>query len=164
MALKAMQEKYYQVPHGILTLFPSGSSHGIGMLQSDPGNPKRRQPMFMHSNMVKLSAKRILCVGCVDDAGEKIVSHLENLDSPIVTLLREGRRIFEPKELIEHGVDPEPTIWKALEHTSCRSIWGNTQMCSDARKFMTKAFGFSFERSKSTNDGILCVVDPINTS
>ena len=160
MALKAMNEKYYQIQPEVMTLFSAGSINGIGMLQADPSITKRRTPMFMHLNMIKLSVRRLLCVGCIDDDGSPIISQFENPKSLISSHLREGRRLFGTNELTEHKLDPEPSIWKALEYTACRSVWKTPQLCSDCRTFMSKAFGFKFEGNPANGQEALCVVDP----
>lgn len=161
MALKALDEPYFQVPHGIITLFvtkESGPPHGIGMVQADPAEAGR-VPLFLHSNIVKWGMREFLCLGCVSPGtGQKAVSHLENVDSAIHSHLGQGKRIFGTNELAVHGMDPEPLLWKCMEHTACRTVWGSEQMCSRAREHMAKTFGFTFRKGRFGSD--TCVVDP----
>ena len=165
MALKAFREPYYQVHHNIMTVFVNGTLLGIGMVQSDPANDTHPEPLFLHSNIVKWSVIDFLCVGCpthIFSAGS--VSALENSQSPINSHLKEGKRIFATQQLKEAGLDPEPLIWRCMEHTACRSVWGNMQLCRQTRDYMMKTFGFQFRSSGIASflgyGDRMCVVDP----
>ena len=132
-----------------MTLFINDTLLGIGMVQSDPANDTHANPLFLHSNIIKWSVGEFLCVGCpahVFRAGS--VSALENPQSPINTHLKEGKRIFAIQQLAEVGLDPEPLIWRSMEHTACRSVWGNKQLCEQTRDYMKKTFGFQFRSSR----------------
>ncbi|MCJ1476276.1 hypothetical protein MMC13_004942 [Lambiella insularis] len=145
MALKALQEPYYQINHEIVTVFVTDTVQGIGMVQADPANETNSEPMFLHSNIIKWSMRDFLCLGCWALGGE--ISHLENPSSPINKLLLEDRRIFAEDQLPDIGMDPEPLIWKVMEQLACRSVWGNKQVCEQARQHMTKTFGYQFKAS-----------------
>ena len=165
MALKAMDEPYFQVTHDIITVFVEGTLLGIGMVQADPTNTTGTSPMFLHSNIVKWSMRDFLCVGCPAISGDGgFVSHLESTSSPIHTHLLEGKRIFATNQLAEHQMDPEPLIWKVIEKTACRSVWGNAQVCKQARDHMSRVFGFKFTTSRFGwlfgNAGTVCIIDP----
>ena len=165
MALKATGQSYYQIPHDIITVFVTGSLLGIGMVQADPANQTTHQPMFLHSNIVKWSMRNFLCIECDDIPGHRPIYHLEKPDSPVNKHLREGIRIFGTDQLFKTGLDPEPMMWKAIEHTACRSAaWGNEKLCQRARSHMEKTFKFQFKESRiasATGYGDkICVIDP----
>ena len=170
MALKATKERYYQIPHGIVTVFVNGSQLGVGMVQANPANGSSHEPMFMHSNIIKWSMKNFLCKGdCKPLPGQKARFHLEDSKSEINRHLNEGIRIFATQQLFEKGIDPEPIMWKALEHTACRSVMGRPDMCQRARDHMQKTFGFRFEKTKLAKTKLaesvgygeeICVIGP----
>ena len=165
MALRATYEPWAQVAHGIITIFLTETTLGIGMIQSSPLNETIVDPMFLHSNMVKWSMREFSCVGCDDQPGYSSHYHLEDPHSPINPLLKDGKRIFKVEAMKQFGIDPEPLLWKSIEHTACRStVWGNEQVCQQTRHYMEKTFGFKFQRSEYKS--ILgtgkeyCLVDP----
>ena len=166
MALQAIHEPYQQVGYEVETLFVNGVDLGIGMIQADPANFTSREALFLHSNIVKWSMRDFLCVGCpAVDYDIAQVSYLEDRDHPINKHLREGRRIFDMTRLKAMNIDPEPMMWKCIEHTACRSsVWGNKQVCRQAQDHMTRVFGFEF-RSNSIASAVgygddVCVIDP----
>ena len=165
MALEAMKEDYYEVPHTIDTLFVNGTIHGIGMIQADPANYTTRTPLFLHANIVKWSVRDFLCVGCPsEDPKSAGPSFLENPGSTIHSHLKEARRVYSTIQFEGSGLDPEPMLWKCMEHTACRSVWGNEQLCQQTRDHMAKTFGFQFKASHvATVTGfgeLMCAVDP----
>ena len=165
MALKALREPYHQVSHDLMTLFVNGVDLGIGMVQASPANATTYEPLFLHSNIVKWSMRDFLCVGCPAVKGDAAyLSYLENPDYPVNKHLKEGLRIFDAGPLKAKGIDPEPLMWKCLEHTACRSVMGNDQVCRQARDHMEKVFGFEF-KANSVASAVgygdkVCVVDP----
>ena len=149
MALKATGELYHQISHDIITVFVTGTLLGIGMIQANPKNQVARKPLFLHSNIVKWSMRDLLCKNCTEIPGHTHHYHLDNPQSPVNVHLSEGRRIFATEQLFENNIDPEPLIWKTVEHTACRSaVWGNDQVCRQARDYMQKTFGFRLQESK----------------
>jgi hypothetical protein len=165
MAMKALGEKYYQVPHPIVTTFVTGSLLGIGMMQASPLNKTEHVPMFLHSNIIKWSMRDLACQGCNDIPNHRPRYHLENKDSPIHNILKEGKRIFAMAQMNEKHIDPEPTMWKTVEFAACRStVWGNDQVCKQTRWYMEKTFGFKFKKSTLAsavgNGNQYCVIDP----
>lgn len=171
MALKALAEPYYQVAHGIGTVFRVGSVHGIGMVQYDPRNILDAKPMILHSNIIKFSMRDFLCEGCApiwtaaSDPAAKFHSMFEDEHSEIAPSLRNFTRIFRSDGLQAAGFDPEPLIWKAMEYTACRSkAWGSAQTCERAREHMQKTFGFQFRPStlsgKLGHAEEVCILDP----
>lgn len=165
MALKALQEPYFQVKHGIITTFVTGTLDGIGMIQANPKNETHHQPMFLHSNIIKWSMRNLACQGCADIPGHPHHYHLEDKKSQIHSHLTEGQRIFSMAQMDQMGVDPEPIMWKAVEWTACQSaVWGNDQVCQQVRQYMRKALGYEFKRSKIAsavgNGKQFCMVQP----
>lgn len=145
MALRSLRQEYYLVPHELKTLFVNGTSHGIGMLQADPTNQTTYEPMFLHSNVVKWGIRAFFCVGCSSDPVDAIdASAFEKSDSSIHLHLTEHYRIFKIEDMIALGIDPEPLIWKSMEHTACRSVWKDAGLCARTREHMEKTFGYKF--------------------
>lgn len=146
IALRAMKEDFFMVPHQLRTLFVNGTTVGIGMLQADPTNPIEYAPMFLHSNMIKWSIRNFMCIGCSFDQEDPVpMSFLEKPDSPINTHLKQHSRIFKQEEMNFMGIDPEPLIWKSMEHTACRSVWKDDGLCRRTRLHMSETFGHRFE-------------------
>ncbi|KAL9122736.1 MAG: hypothetical protein Q9187_000717 [Circinaria calcarea] len=165
MALKAYREPYYQVPHDIITAFVYGTTHGVGMVQSNPANDTSAEPLFLHSNIVKWSVEEFLCLGCPPSTNKaSSTSALENTGSPIHSHLKEGKRIFATESFKEAGMDPEPLLWKCMEYSACRSVWGSSQLCKQTRDYMTKTFRYQFKPSRTASmigyGDRVCVVDP----
>ena len=145
MALRSLRQEYYTVPHDLQTLFVNGTTHGIGMLQADPTNQTGYEPMFLHSNVVKWGVRAFLCVKCASDPIDAVaLSALENPDSSIHQHLKEHHRIFKVEDMERLGIDPEPLIWKSMEHTACRSVWKDDGLCARTREHMQKTFGHQF--------------------
>ena len=166
MALRATYEPWVQIAHPIITIFLTGTMLGIGMIQASPLNDTVHDPMFLHSNMVKWSMREFSCIGCDDQPGYASHYHLEDPKSLVNTHLKEGKRIFKVEPMREFGIDPEPLMWKTLEHTACRSaVWGHDQACKQTRQYMEKTFGFKFQKSDYTSiigmGKDYCLVDPV---
>ena len=147
IALRSLRQDYHMVPHTLKTLFVNGTSHGIGMLQADPTNDTAYEPMFLHSNIIKWSIREFMCLGCSSDSSDPVaLSAIENPESAINRHLKEHRRIFKIEDMQAMSIDPEPLIWKSLEHTACRSVWRSRGLCHRARQHMTQTFGYQFRR------------------
>jgi alpha 1,2-mannosyltransferase len=175
MALKAVKESYHLITHPIVTVFQVPNNRtppafGIGMAQADPRNETVHRALFMHCNIIKWSMRQFLCEGCTDiwnqDSDRKFISRYENPEDGLYENLHEGKRVLESHQLDEQGLDPEPNLWKSIEYAACRSkAWGNTQACRNAREYMTKTFGFSFELPPNKASGAAsmtdyCLVEP----
>ena len=164
IACKAANQPYYMVPHTIVTVFVTGTLMGIGMVQANPANKTAHEPLFMHSNMVKWSMRDFLCETCKPLPGlEDRISHPNNPKSPILSHLKEGKRIFATEQLFQGGIDPEPLMWKSLEYTACRSVWGNEEVCRNARDHMEKTFGYQFMKGGKPNKDFgngVCIEGP----
>ena len=165
MALQALHDDFYLVPHKLRTMFVAGTVHGIGMLQADPTNQTGYEPMFLHSNVIKWGIRDFLCVKCPSSSEDKVeVSALEKEDSSINSHLKEHRRIFKTEDIKELGIDPEPLMWKSMEHTACRSVWKDQDLCARTREHMTKTFGYKFQTGRVANmlgfRESVCIQDP----
>ena len=160
MACKAAGQPYHQVHRQIVTVFVEGTSNGTAMVQADPTVTTGHSPMFMHANIIKLAVTELLCSQtCRATKWPKNrVFHLIDGKSPINAHLKESRRIFSPKPLFDIGVDPEPTLWTVLENLACRTQWGSSDMCRNARHHMEKTFGFNITRSDGEED--VCIAGP----
>ena len=167
IALKATREPYHMIPFGIVTVFVTDTIHGIGMMQADPASTRKNEPMFLHSNIVKWSMRNFVCEDCEDIDGRK--SHYHRLDdkSPIRDILRNARRVFSLAQMDDNGIDPEPKLWRALEHAACRSpAWRDHRdgsLCERTRVHMERTFGFRFEPTRMgrlVGSRELCVVEP----
>ncbi|KAK8914862.1 hypothetical protein H634G_02077 [Metarhizium anisopliae BRIP 53293] len=155
-ALKAAQQDYYQVSHEIVTLFVQGTSDGIGMLQPDPTNNAKHMPLFLHTNMIKWGARELLCTENCDkikgQGGHPF--HMIDERSQIYKHLREGMRIFAVGQLFQGNIDPEPDMWRVVEHNACRTSRASWHMCKNARSHMERTFGFDFtEYREEMNEG-----------
>lgn len=149
MALRSLHQEYYMVPHDLKTLFVNGTVQGIGMLQADPTNQTNYQPMFLHSNVVKWGIRAFYCKGCGSDPIDPVAaSAIEKSDSSINLHLKEHYRIFKIEDMKAMGIDPEPLIWKSMEHTACRSVWKDDGLCARTREHMEKTFGNQFRPNR----------------
>lgn len=146
IALQALGEPFYKIPHGIKTAFVNGTLQGVAMLQASPLNDKTFEPMFLHANIFKWSIRDYLCTGCYPTVNDPNRGYLENTEATINPHLREGRRILA--KIDDLPIDPEPLIWKSMERTACRSAWRDEGLCDRTRDYMTKAFGFQFRVGK----------------
>lgn len=154
-----MNETFYKVEHNIDTVFQLANSktdmfHGIGMLQADPRNHSEHNTLFLHCNIIKWSMRDFFCDGCRDawathrDTYGKVPKwkgRFENPDDDVYENLHSNMRIFNHAAFAKDGLDPEPLLWKVLEHTACRSkAWGSEQVCGHVRRYMRRTFGFHF--------------------
>jgi alpha 1,2-mannosyltransferase len=145
LALKALREDYYMVPFSLDTLFLNGTSTGVAMMQADPGNQTGYEPLFLHANFIKWHVREFLCIGCAGDDVEPVAaSDLERDWSPIHNLLLDHMRLYDSDVPEKLCIDPEPMIWKSMEHIVCRSVWTNKDLCERIRDYMADAFGFRY--------------------
>lgn len=160
MALRSLGQEYYLVPHDLKTMFVNGTSHGIGMLQADPTNQTAYEPMFLHSNVVKWGIRNFYCNECSSDPIDAVAaSAIEKESSSINLHLREHYRIFKVGDMQSMNIDPEPLIWKSMEHTACRSVWKDDGLCDRTRDHMEKTFGHKFRLGLI--DGLLGNIDRV---
>lgn len=145
-ALRALGQAYHMVALDLGTLFVTGTVHGIGMLQADPTQTSYA-PLFLHGNMVKWSARKFFCDDHCPALGTYTVlpSHMQNAQSAIYSNLRDGVRVYNMKNMLDLHIDPEPTVWRAMEHAACRSrAWSQRAVCDRVRDYMRKALGAHF--------------------
>lgn len=150
------------VPHRVKTQFYNdGTGHGMGtgmaMMQADPAYESKFEPLFLHSNFVKLSVRRLMCAECVEDSsalsasqrfkGEKVTfkGSISNHKSPIWEHLNHADRIFATK--VENGLnilgnlDTERDLWRAMERVACVGVFSNDDICHRTRRHIDKTFG-----------------------
>lgn len=153
-ALKAAQQDYYQVSHEIVTIFVQGTSDGIGMLQPDPTNNAEHKPLFLHMNMIKWSTRELLCTeNCNKIKGQgDNPFHMIDERSKINKHMREGMRILAVGQLFQGNIDPEPDMWRVVEHNACRTSWASRHMCRNARRHLERTFGFEFTQYRNENN------------
>ncbi|KAL9615374.1 MAG: hypothetical protein Q9167_000202 [Letrouitia subvulpina] len=109
VALRSLRQNYSMVPHPLKTLFVNGTSHGIGMLQADPANQIKYEPMFLHSNIIKWSIHEFMCVNCSSSSSDPVaLSAIENPESAINPHLKDHHRIFKTEDMQSMAIDPEP--------------------------------------------------------
>ena len=148
MALKSLRQDYRMISLELKTLFVNGTIEGIGMIQADPSNPIDFQPLLIHCNIWKWSVRDFFCTNCPPDEMGKPQSAWEDRQSIIHGHLRSHRRIFNIQDMEAWNIDPEPMLWRSMEHTACRSIWRRGDLCKRVRVHMMKTFGVVFRRGR----------------
>jgi alpha 1,2-mannosyltransferase len=182
-ALIATEEPWYQVPQGIHTLWLYDVDlFGLAMLQTDPRSQEPMSPQgwspspfVMHANTCKWSINHFF--GRADQEQPVSDQHIsehphrkapyyENEAALAHKSLRDGQRLLKTESYEFLGVDPEILLWKAMEHTACRSkAWGEADTCTRTRNHMVRTFGFGFVkdtgmRAKIYDHDEFCIVDP----
>lgn len=116
------------------------------MLQPDPTNKAEHKPLFLHMNIIKWGARELLCTeNCDKIKGQgDHAFHMIDERSQIYKHLREGMRIFAVGQLFQGNIDPEPDMWRVVEHNACRTSRASWHMCKNARSHMERTFGFDF--------------------
>ena len=130
----------------------------MSMMQADPRDAGTFHPIFLHSNFVKPSVRRIMCDECVEDKsalnpaqrkkGEKVkfLGEINNEKSEINSLLKEGKRFFSKQGMLEaHDMDPEMDMWRVMERVACEGVWSDDLLCERTRTHLEKAFGITEE-------------------
>lgn len=86
----------------------------MAMLQADPRYDNKQRPMFLHSNFVKMSARRLMCGTCVEDESALSEKQRENGEDvefdgrvimrkdPVWEMLNFSKRIFATRIQIEN--------------------------------------------------------------
>lgn len=161
-ASRALNLSFTQVPHRLQTQFLNrgddhGTGSGIAMLQADPWNRTAFQPLFLHSNLIKLSARRLMCLTCEEfpsaltmeqrRAGQEVrfEGQVQMRDHSTHNALNHWKRIFAIKtdEGLNHmGVlDTERDIWRVLERQACVGVWSERRLCQRTRRHLRLTFG-----------------------
>lgn len=130
----------------------------MSMMQADPRDPDTFHPIFLHSNFIKPSIRRIMCDKCVEDKSAlkpeqrkkgEIVTFAGQINmekGEISTLLKEGKRFFSKEGTLEkHNMDPEMDMWRVMERVACAGVWSDELLCQRTRAHLEKAFGVTEE-------------------
>ncbi|KAL8852573.1 MAG: hypothetical protein Q9221_002569 [Calogaya cf. arnoldii] len=161
-ALRALKAKWTMVPHRLQTQrYDDGTGHGMGsgmaMMQADPAGEKAFRPLFLHSNFIKFSVRRLMCDVCVEDPsalsteqrmkGEEVTfkGSISNRKSNIWKQLNFGTRLFATKdknELNDMGkLDTELDMWRVMERVGCIGLFSDDRICRRTRRYLDKTFG-----------------------
>ncbi|KAL8831219.1 MAG: hypothetical protein Q9170_005390 [Blastenia crenularia] len=161
-ALRALNASWTLVKHHLETqFFDDGTGHnmgsGMGMMQADPADEKSFKPMFLHSNFVKLSVRRLMCAECVEDSSALSVT--QRLMGETVTFkgsiadrtdhvhdqMYTGRRLFatKTKDNLNHmgRLDTEKDIWRVMERVACVGAFSDEKICQRTRRHLGRVFG-----------------------
>ncbi|KAL8940484.1 MAG: hypothetical protein Q9211_002245 [Gyalolechia sp. 1 TL-2023] len=160
-ALRALRANWTMVPHHLEPQgYNDGTGHGSGamaMMQADPADEEKFRPLFLHSNFIKLSVRRLMCAECVEDpsslsaeqrlTGEMVTfkGMIANHSNPVWEHLNAGKRIFATKDrdgLNNIGsLDTEKDIWRVMERVACVGAFSEETICRRTRRYLDKTFG-----------------------
>lgn len=134
-----------------MTLFLNNTSTGVAMVQTDPrstadltSDQTSPAPFILHANTIKWSMRRLM--------GK---SGSFYLDSEFYKRLNESTRIYDARRLQALGMDPEVSLWQAMEFTACKSkAWGDVDACEEIRAYVKTTFGISY--TDRIRDGAYC--------
>lgn len=152
------------IPHHLQTQrYDDGTGHGKGsgmaMMQADPADMKEFKPLFLHSNFIKFSVRRLMCDTCIEDPsalkaeqrlkGKEVTfkGSIANRKSPIWEPLTFGKRIFSTK--IKDGLndmgklDTEKDMWRVMEKVGCEGVFSDDKICRRVSKHLERTFGES---------------------
>lgn len=150
------------IPHHLQTQrYDDGTGHGKGsgmaMMQADPADIKDFKPLFLHSNFIKFSVRRLMCDNCIEDPsalkaeqrlkGQEVTfkGSVANRKSPIWESLTFGKRIFSTK--IKDGLndmgklDTEKDMWRVMTKVGCEGVFSDDTICRRASKHLERTFG-----------------------
>ncbi|KAL8858149.1 MAG: hypothetical protein Q9178_005326 [Gyalolechia marmorata] len=161
-ALRALRAKWALIPHHLQTQrYDDGTGHGMGtgmaMMQADPADDQNFQPLFLHSNFIKLSVRRLMCDVCIEDPSA--LSAEQRMKSEEVTFkgaimerkgniwnqLNSGTRLFatiEKDGLNDMGrLDTELDMWRVMERVGCTGVFSDNKICRRTRRYLDRTFG-----------------------
>lgn len=161
-ALRALSLNYTQIPHRLETQHynkgndqPTGS--GMAMLQADPWDLEDFQPLFLHSNFIKFSVRRLMCTNCTElpsaltaqqrkkEADVYFVGQVQDRKHANWNALNHWKRIFATrgKSGLNHlgELDTERDIWRVLERLACVGVWSDTDLCLRTKRHLKLTFG-----------------------
>ena len=161
-ALRALSLNFTLISHNLETQHfndgndrPTGS--GMAMLQADPWDLNTFQPLFLHSNLIKLSVRRLMCERCVELPSALTMEQREQEDEVIFIgqahdrqhdnwdALNHWKRIFATKSKtgLNHlgALDTERDIWRVLERAACVGVWSEESLCQRTKRHLKLAFG-----------------------
>ena len=163
-ALRALEADWTMAPHKLQTQRfddGTGTGHGRGpgfaMMQCDPADATTFRPMFLHSNLVKLSVRRLMCAECLEDESAlnadernegkdvmfkgRIIMHEDELWEA----LNFSKRIYSTRT--EEGLNDmgrmntERDLWRVMERSACVGVFGDAKICQRTRRHLDKTFG-----------------------
>ncbi|KAL8676588.1 MAG: hypothetical protein Q9186_006904 [Xanthomendoza sp. 1 TL-2023] len=161
-ALRALKAKWTMIPHRLQTQrYDDGTGHGKGsgmaMMQADPADMQAFKPLFLHSNFIKFSVRRLMCDTCTEDPSalsteqrleDKEVTFkgfITNRKGPIWKQLNFGMRIFATKEKDELNdmgrLDTERDMWRVMERVGCMGVFSDEKICHRTRRYLDRTFG-----------------------
>lgn len=150
------------IPHRLETQrYDDGTGRGMGsgmaMMQADPADAKEFQPLFLHSNFIKFSVRRLMCDVCIEDPsalsaeqrikGEEVTfkGSISNRKSNIWKQLNFGIRLFATKDkdgLNDMGrLDTELDMWRVMERVGCTGVFSDDMICQRTRRYLDTTFG-----------------------
>ncbi|KAL8733092.1 MAG: hypothetical protein Q9166_002284 [cf. Caloplaca sp. 2 TL-2023] len=161
-ALRALKVKWTMIPHHLQTQrYDDGTGHGKGsgmaMMQADPADEKEFKPLFLHSNFIKFSVRRLMCDTCMEDpsalSAEKrrkveevtFKGSISNRKSVIWKHLNFGTRIFATR--VKDGLndmgrlDTELDMWRVMERVGCVGVFSDDKICQRTRRYLGRTFG-----------------------
>lgn len=161
-ALRALSLDYTQIPHRLETQHynkgndqPTGS--GMAMLQADPSDLDDFQPLFLHSNFIKFSVRRLMCTNCTElpsaltekqrkkDDAVFFVGQVHIRKHANWNALNHWKRIFaiRGKGGLNHlgMLDTERDIWRVLERLACVGVWSDEDICQRTKRHLKLTFG-----------------------
>ncbi|CAL8574348.1 mannosyltransferase [Xanthoria parietina] len=161
-ALRALKAKWTMIPHRLETQrYDDGTGRGMGsgmaMMQADPADDTKFRPLFLHSNFIKCSVRRLMCDLCIEDPsalsaeqrtkGQEVTfkGSVSNRNSNIWKQLNFGIRLFATKDkdgLNNMGrLDTEIDMWRVMERVGCTGVFSEDGICRRTRGFLDKTFG-----------------------
>lgn len=161
-ALRALNASWTMIQHHLQTQrYDDGTGHGQGsgmaMMQANPANEKEFESLFLHSNFIKFSVRRLMCDVCIEDPsalspekrlkGEEITfkGSITNRKGTIWKQLNLGTRIFATKEkdgLNDMGrLDTERDMWRVMERIGCVGAFSDDKICRRTRRHLDRTFG-----------------------
>ncbi|KAL9012153.1 MAG: hypothetical protein Q9173_003066 [Seirophora scorigena] len=161
-AFRALNANWTLVSHRLETQrYDDGTGKGMGtgmaMMQADPAHSEGFKPLFLHSNFVKFSVRRLMCAECMEDAsalsaqdrseGKSVVfkGHIMDRNSAIRNQMRHGKRVFATKtgdEMNDMGkLDTEKDIWRVMERVACVGAFSEEKICARTRGHLETTFG-----------------------
>lgn len=161
-ALRALKANWTMISHHLETqYYNDGTGHGMGtgmaMMQADPTHESKFMPLFLHSNFIKLSVRRLMCGECAEDISalsteqrlkeEEVTfkGSISNHKSNIWEQLNYGDRIFATKTqdgLNNMGnLDTEKDIWRVMERVACVGVFSEEDICHRTRRHIDRTFG-----------------------
>ena len=165
--LEAAAYGFFRNAPGLAHQRPSPSSASApASSSSSSSGPPSTIPLFLHANIIKWSMRDLACDAAVCSplpwerrtlASSPLsmpqhppTYHRTNPQGAAHAFVRadpapNATRLFHMDQLAKAGVDPEPLLWRSVEHAACRSpAWRAPVLCGRVRKHMARALGMRF--------------------